>query len=110
MEKILFTKNDLTSNVSLPADIRKMLSFIASWVDDFELALWFNDKEVCIYQPWDGMWTLFNAMKFKSDLVAAGIIFDFSSIIFSSEKICCPSCDYEGYVTALCIRRHYIIK
>lgn len=108
MESILFTKNDLTSNVNLPADIRKMLSFIANWDYDCELALWFDDIEVYIYQPEYGLWTLFEAMKFNSDLITAGIITDSSAFLFSSEEIHCPSCDYEEYVTALCIRRYYI--
>lgn len=109
MEKILFTEKDLTSGVELPADVRKMLSFIANWDDDCELALWFDDNEVYIYQPKYGLWTLFEAMKFNSDLIAADIITDCSAFLFSSEKICCPSCDYEKYVTALCIRRYYIL-
>ena len=108
MGTILFTKNDLTSGVAIPADVRKMLSIIANWDDDLELALWFNDKEVCIYQPRYGMWTLFEAMKLYSDLIAADIVTDCCPFLFSSEKIHCPSCDYEEYVTALCIRRRYI--
>lgn len=108
MEKILFTKKDLASSVELPADVRKMLSFIANWDNDLELALWFDDKEVCIYQQRYAMWTLFEAMKFESDIIAAGIISDRGAFLFSSEKIRCSSCDNEENVVALCIRRYYI--
>lgn len=109
METILLTKNDLTSGVELPDDVRKVLSFIAGWqCGDCELALWFNDKEVCIYQPKYDIWTLFEANKLYSDLIAAGIIVECCSVLLSCEKIYCPSCDYAEYVEAFCIRRCYI--
>lgn len=108
METILLTRNDLTSGVEIPADVRKMLSFIANWDDDCELALWFNDTEVCIYQPQCGMWTLFEAMKFKLKLVAADIVTDCCTFLFSSETIRSSSCDCGEHVAALCIRRAYI--
>lgn len=113
METILFTKNDLTSGVEIPADVRKMLSFIANWDyefwdDDFGLALWYSDTYINVYQLKYGLWSLSEATRFKTDLIAAGIIFGYSDFVLSSEKIHCPSCDYEEYVTALCIRRCYI--
>ena len=109
METILLTKKDLSSGVELPDDVRKVLSFIADWkCCDCELALWFNDKEVCIYQPKYDIWTLFEANKLYSDLIAAGILVEYSSIILSCEKIRRPSCNYDEYVEAFCIRRSYI--
>lgn len=110
METILLTKNDLTSGVVIPADVRKMLSFIVNWDGGCELALWFNDTEVYIYQQRYCMWTLFEAMKFHSDIVAADIVTDCCAFLFSSESIRCSSCDYEKHVVALCIRRKYIIR
>lgn len=106
MEKILFTRKDLASSVELPADVSKVLSFIAEWgSDDFDLALWFDDTYVMIYQTKYGLWTLYEATMFKSELIGTGIVFEHCDFVFSSEKIHCPSCDYEEHVVALCIRR-----
>lgn len=110
METILLTKNDLTSGVALPADVRKVLSFIANWDDDIELALWYDKTHIMVCQPECGLWTFHETTWFRSDLIAAGVAFDYCDFVLSSEKIHCPSCDYEKHVAALCIRREYIIQ
>lgn len=90
------TKKDLTSGIYIPADVRGVLSFIANWNYYRELTIWYDNTRINIYQPESCVWTLCEATKFKSELIAANIVFDYSGLMFSSEK------------AALCIRRCHI--